>query len=87
MGKEKLSAFRDPSSCKLKNICGKKELKHWVGFQGNYNLSEHGEEKHCFRRGCGERGLNLGLPSLHKNLSPASLRVLRLHHCYFFLKM
>lgn len=84
MGKEKLSAFRDPSSCKLKNICGKTELKHRVGFQGNYNLSEHGEEKHCFWRGCRERGLNLGLPSLPKNLSPASLQVLRLHHCYFF---
>lgn len=85
MEKEKLFAFRDPASCKLKNICGKTELKHSVGFQRNYNLSEHGEGRHRFWRGCRERGLNLGLPSLPKNLSPASLLVVRLlHHCYFF---
>lgn len=43
--KEELCALRDPSSCKVKNICGKTELEPSVGFQGNDSPSERGEER------------------------------------------
>lgn len=87
MGNEKLFACRDPSSCKLKNVCGKMQSKHRAGFQTSYNHSKRGEERYCHWLGCREWGMKLGLLSLPKIFSPVCLLILRIHHCCFFKKM
>lgn len=86
MGKEELFAFRDLSSCKLKNVCGQTEHGHSLASGGTVVLPDGERGALSLVRGQGV-GAEPGHLSLPRNVSQCLSADSEASFCYFFLNV